>query len=205
MARARRRGGPSVSLFPFLDILSGVIGTFFLIIAGMTVLSLETAVQIIELPRAEAQQKRPYYVDCRAEGVFLPQHPADYLPNHRLERPQAEQNDNAPEAVSTPGVLVTLAEMEQADNLWRRQLQIISDHRTDEYLILLVRQDGLPSFAKARRDAEALGIDVGFSPVASGGGIQLQMPAQPAAVEMEPEFDFELGDVEDDATNAEDK
>lgn len=205
MARARRRGGPSVSLFPFLDILSGVIGTFFLIIAGMTVLSLETAVQIIELPRAEAQQKRPYYVDCRAKGVFLPQHPADYLPAHRLDLSRSEQGDDAPNADSTPGVLVTLAEMEQADNPWRRQLQVISENRTDEYLILLVRQDGLPSFAKARRDAEAVGVDVGFSPVASGGAIQLQMPPQPAADEADDEFEFELGDVEDDAPSTEDQ
>jgi len=192
MSRARRRSQQTISLFPFLDILSGVIGTFFLIIAGMTVLSIEAAVQVIELPRAAAQQKRPYYVECRAEGVFLPQHPEDYLPNHRLEllenadMPQSDSPDEG-----TPGILVPLDEMDRSGNPWLEQLQIIGENRFDEYLILLVRDDGLESFRKARRAAEQLGIDVGFSPVPAGGDIRLEMPPQKPK-ETDEELDFEF-------------
>ena len=48
MRKRRRPRGQSISLFPFLSVLSATIGTLALLISGMTSMSLLTSDQIVE-------------------------------------------------------------------------------------------------------------------------------------------------------------
>lgn len=59
----------NVSLFPFLDALSGVIGILALIISTIAALNMKDAKQVIEHPKDAPTT--PLYVECREEGVLL--------------------------------------------------------------------------------------------------------------------------------------
>jgi len=75
MARRRKKNENQVSLFPFLDVLSGVIGVLTLILIGMMLQSLQTAEQVIQIADGEEEDKRPNYVECREDGVIV--HPLE--------------------------------------------------------------------------------------------------------------------------------
>jgi len=145
MAR-RRSTGPAVSLFSFLDLLSGLIGTLTLIIAGLTIFALQEAEQILEVRAVAADQKSPRFVECTKQGlVLLPQ---------RIE--------------------AALEELDQDDGVWRTELDKIAENTESRYIVFLIRPDGLESFKKASTLAKQKGVETGYDPVYSAGPIQIR-------------------------------
>jgi hypothetical protein len=148
MARGRQRSGPAVSLFSFLDILAGLIGTLTLIISGMTVFAMTTSEQILKLEDVEASAKKPRFVECSRDGLIL-----------------------HPERVAVP-----LADLDQDDGPWQTELAAVARNKARQYVLFLIRPDGLRSFDRAKAMADASGIDVGYDPVYSAGPVRLVPP-----------------------------
>lgn len=144
MPRGRRKAGPTVSLFSFLDILAGLIGTLTLIISGMTIFAMTTSEQILKLPDADAAAKVPRYVECVHDGLIL--HP---------ER--------------TP---VALADMENDGGPWKSALQAVAQNADRQYVVFLIRPDGLESFNQAKAMADRREVDTGYEPVYAAGPIR---------------------------------
>ena len=140
----RRTGRVSVSLFPFLDILASAIGTMALVIAGVSSLLLSQANQIVD-PSPNGTGLKPRYVECRAEGLLI--HP---------ERTE-----------------VSLDELADKENAWDALLAELQPRRYWEYVIFLVRPDGLEAFEKARSSIEGKSIEFGFEPVYSAGAVEV--------------------------------
>ena len=136
----------AVSLFPFLSVLFGVIGTLSLVIAGMTAIGLQDTDQFVELERDRLTGKTAVYVECRKEGLLL--HP--------------EQTE------------LPLDELLDDNGAWARRLDTIKSKSTKEYLVLLVRPNGIESFDAAFVMARLADIDVGFDPVYSAGQIRFR-------------------------------
>ena len=150
MARPRYiESETAVSLFPFLSVLAGVIGTLALLVAGMTLIGLQDTDQIIELPHEKATEKTPVYVECRHDGLLI--HPE--------------------------GTYVPQEEIEEDDNAWEQLLGDLEAHSAERYLVLLLRPDGLDSFESAYPMARGADIDVGFDPVYAAGEIRFR-PAE---------------------------
>ncbi len=147
MVRARdAEAETSLSMFPFLSILVGVIGTLVLIIAGMMVLGLQSSDQVVELlPHDVATHKKAVFVECQDEGILL--HPA--------------------------ATFVPLSEL-TSHRVWKRRLADLQEHAGEEYLVLLIRPDGKKSFDICYAMARAAKLDVGFDPVFAGGKIRFR-------------------------------
>ncbi len=152
MAR-RRKVDPKPTLFPFLSVLAVVMGTLILIIAGMTQLSLAAAKQRVEIEPFDPRMKTPIYVECRRDGLLI--HPTD--PTSRDDA--AFVNRSAMGLVGSPW-----------DELTTR-LQYSSTH----YLLLLVRPDGVGTFADARTMVSSTNIDLGYEPLFGDGDVRFEL------------------------------
>ena len=137
---------PAFSLFPFLSVLVGVIGTMVLIISGMSLVGLQKTDQVIELEHDPQTNKEAVFVECRQDGLLL--HP---------ER-----------------MLVPLDRMVSNDSLWFRRMQDLMADKDRRYLVLLVRPDGIECFRRTFGMAKAAGIDVGYDPVYATGEIRFR-------------------------------
>ena len=146
MARKRRSRRPvEISLFPFLSVLSGVIGALALIITGMLFVGVQDTDQVIDLVERPTG-KEPVYVECQRDGLVL--HPE--------------------------GTVVALDSMEDPSGPWTRCLHTISEQEDERYLLLLIRPDGVDCFDRALAMARKRKIDVGFDPVYNAGPIRFR-------------------------------
>ncbi|MEZ6093384.1 MAG: hypothetical protein R3C03_03980 [Pirellulaceae bacterium] len=68
------RNDSSVSLFPFLDALSGVIGVLTLIIAVMAIIGLQTS-RVITSQWTSQDGLKPVFVECFSDGIRI--HPEE--------------------------------------------------------------------------------------------------------------------------------
>jgi hypothetical protein len=145
MARSRAGAKPSISLFPFLSVLAAVMGTLALVIIGMTLLSLQSSAQVVELTPT-GSRKTPVYVECRQEGLLV--HPE--------------------------GIQIPADGLERADGPWASRVAEIAGDAGRQYVVFLVRPNGIDTFWKARAAVRDEKIDVGYDPVYAGGRIEFQ-------------------------------
>jgi hypothetical protein len=137
---------PAFSLFPFLSVLVGVIGILVLIVSGMSLVGLQRTDQVIELEHDPQTSKEAVFVECRQDGLLL--HP---------ER-----------------TFVPLSGMVSADSNWSRLLQSLETRRDRQYLVLLIRPDGIECFRKSFGMARNANIDVGYDPVYATGEVRFR-------------------------------
>jgi hypothetical protein len=145
----RKTKDPEFSLFPFLSVLVAVMGTLILIIAGMTQIGLASPKQRVEVDAFDPGKKNPVYVECRAEGVLI--HPDDptrgapvFVGRSAMARPE-----------SAFSALLTRLQYDEA-----------------RYLQLLVRSDGVGTFADARAAVTDTGIDLGYEPLLGSADVR---------------------------------
>jgi hypothetical protein len=150
--RSSKKSHPEPDLFPFLSILACTIGTLILLIIVMTLQSLGKGRSVTILARAEAgqnQQKQPRYVECQADGIVI--HPqGTFVPRASLDSPQAP--------------LIPL-------------LQQLARRKDREYLIVVVRPQGIEVFKQLRALVENRGIDLGYEPLEEGWRLNLKPEA----------------------------
>ena len=121
MRRRSRANQLSVSLFPFLSVLLCAMGVLIVVISTQNVLGIGTADFVVDLVGSETEREA-VYVDCVADGiVILPAQTA--VPLHMLRR-----DANSPFAA-----LLDRLELSGGK----------------EYLVLLVRPEGVESYRRA--------------------------------------------------------
>ena len=137
---------PAISLFPFLSVLAGVIGTLALIIAGMMVVGLQNADQVIALAHDKTTKKTPIFVECRSDGVLL--HPE--------------------------GTFVPLAELAKEVSDWSKRLEEVQRRSDTAYIVLLSGRTGYESFEVCFSMAKRAELDLGYDPVYATGEIRFR-------------------------------
>ena len=151
--RSSPKSRPDPDLFPFLSILACTIGTLILLIIVMTLQSLGNSRSVTILARTEGgqpQQKQPRYVECQAGGIMI--HPqGTFVASASLSNPQSP--------------LATL-------------LQRLARHKDREYLIVVVRPQGIDVFKQLRALVENRGIDLGYEPLEAGWRLNLKTEAR---------------------------
>lgn len=149
MPRFKRKvNSITLDLFPFLSILACTIGTLILLIIVMAVQSVDDSSEMVILAEQETGQnqvKVPRYLECSSEGVIL-------YPGKQL--------------VQTSDLETSLMLKEMLLNLQANQDR--------EYLIVVVRPDGIPTFQTLRQQVEMLGIDLGYEPLEAEWQLQFE-------------------------------
>ncbi len=141
----RKRQTTEVELFPFLAVLACTIGTLILLIIVLTSQALEPQEAVVvaktEADRKGANQdKTPIYIECRQNGFVL--HPSKEF------APRADLYD------------------EQSP--LRKAIANLKANKDEQYLIVILRPDGLEMFNKIRELVAQEGIDIGYEPLEFG-------------------------------------
>lgn len=140
-----RKAQTEVELFPFLSVLACTIGTLILLIIVLTTQALEPQEAVVvaktdENSRGSNRDKTPVYIESREDGFIL--HP------NKQFAPRADLYDeNSP---------------------LRRTIAELKANKNEQYLILILRPDGLEMFDKVRQLVEEEGIDIGYEPLEYG-------------------------------------
>ncbi|MFW6153711.1 MAG: hypothetical protein ACOC95_00670 [Planctomycetota bacterium] len=185
-----------VTLFPFLSVLFGVIGSLILVMAAQAALSLADADQYIQSIPGGQTERDPVYVECRADGLLI--HPErTAIPLTDLKAAVDRQRDVSDPAWDRRKKLVKRthseaaekAEKERCDRLyqdmiargldgddhpWCRHLVRMIRRRDRMYTVLLVRPDGIKSFRYAQALLQDARLDYGYDPVYAGGEIRIR-------------------------------
>ena len=147
----RRKQQTEVELFPFLSVLACTIGTLILLIIVLTTQALEPQEAVIVAKTDEDsggsnQNKTPIYIEARENGFML--HP------DKKFAPRADLYDE--------------------ESLLRRTIATIEANKDKQYLILILRPDGLEMFDKARNLVREKGIDIGYEPLEYGLDLKIE-------------------------------
>jgi len=135
--------GNELSLFPFLDVLSGVIGILALIISVLAILGLQDEDLLAKQWRS-SNGKAPVFVECRAEGLVI--HP----------------NRN----------IVALDQPSDRSSLWQKKLRSTERRKDREYFVFLIRPDGIQTYQDARHSMAQSQIIVGKEVLDAGPILQ---------------------------------
>ena len=137
-----RKRQTEVELFPFLSVLACTIGTLILLIIVLTSQALQPqeAVVVAIDDGGSNRNKTPLYIEAREDGFVL--HPSKEF------APRADLYD------------------EQSP--LRRTITNLKANKNEQYLILILRPDGLEMFDKIRELVEQDGIDIGYEPLEYG-------------------------------------
>lgn len=147
----RRKQQTEVELFPFLSVLACTIGTLILLIIVLTTQALEPQEAVIvaktdENSRGSNQNKTPIYIEARENGFIL--HPSkDFAPR---------------------------ADLYDEQSALRQTIAKLEANKDKEYLILILRPDGLEMFNKARELVQKQGIDIGYEPLEYGLDLKIE-------------------------------
>ena len=152
----RRKQQTEVELFPFLSVLACTIGTLILLIIVLTTQALEPQEAVVVVKADEDSQgsntsKTPLYIEAREDGFIL--HPSELYPNKEFA-PRADLYD------------------EQSP--LRKTIANLKANRDEQYLILILRPDGLEMFDKARELVQEEGIDIGYEPLEYGLDLKIE-------------------------------
>ncbi len=141
----RRRSFPKksleVELFPFLSILACTIGTLILLIIVLTTQLLRNEREITIIAKQEItgenQGKIPKYIECREDGVLL--HPSQiFVPTSQLNNYRSPLN---------------------------KLIRDVQRNKDKQYLIVVLRPQGIDVFQEVRDMVEKQGIDIGYEPI----------------------------------------
>lgn len=141
----RRKTTTEVELFPFLSVLACTIGTLILLIIVLTTQALEPQEAVVvakvdDNSRGANRNKTPAYIECREDGFVL--HPSkEFAPRTEL------YDEKSP---------------------LRQMIAKLKQNKDEQYLILILRPDGLEMFDKVRELVEEQGIDLGYEPLEYG-------------------------------------
>jgi len=147
----RRKQQTEVELFPFLSVLACTIGTLILLIIVLTTQALEPQEAVIvaktdEDSKGSNKNKTPIYIEARENGFIL--HPSkDFAPR---------------------------ADLYDENSALRQTLTEIEANKDEQYLILILRPDGLEMFDKARELVREKGIDIGYEPLEYGLELKIE-------------------------------
>lgn len=146
-----RKKHTEVELFPFLSILACTIGTLILLIIILTTQALDpqealVVAKIDKDSRGSNKTKTPIYIECREDGFIL--HPGKKF------APRADIYQKG-----SP-LLETIAKLEA--------------NKDEEYLIVILRPDGLELFSKLRELVDKKGIDIGYEPLEFGLELKIE-------------------------------
>lgn len=149
-----RKKHTEVELFPFLSVLACTIGTLILLIIVLTTQALEPqeAVVVAKVAKAEKdgkganKNKTPLYIECRQDGFVI--HPSKEF------APRADIYD-------------------QKSPL-RKTIANLKANKDKQYLIVILRPDGIEMFNKLRELVEQEGIDIGYEPLEFGLELKIE-------------------------------
>ena len=154
MARSRRpRATPS--LFPFLSVLLCAMGVLIVVITGENLIAVGGGLdQVLEIGAGSFEGKAAVYVECRESSILI-------YPD-RLEVPLASIKEGEPETE------------------WRKLLARVERHKADQYIVFLVRPEGVEAYQECEFEASYRhGIDVGKDALLSGGELILTQDGKP--------------------------
>ncbi len=146
-----RKQHTEVELFPFLSVLACTIGTLILLIVVLTTQALEPqeAVVVAKIDRdsqGSNKGKSPLYIECRQDGFIL--HP---------------QKEFAPRA-----------DLYDEKSTLRKTIAQLKKNKDRQYLIVILRPDGLEMFDKIRELVAEEGIDIGYEPLEYGLELKIE-------------------------------
>ena len=146
-----RKRPTEVELFPFLSVLACTIGTLILLIIVLTTQALEPQEAVVvakvdENSKGANKNKTPLYIESREDGFVL--HPSKEF------APRADLYD------------------EQSP--LRKTIANLKTNKDQQYLILILRPDGLEMFDKIRELVEQDGIDIGYEPLEYGLELKIE-------------------------------
>lgn len=147
----RRKQQTEVELFPFLSVLACTIGTLILLIIVLTTQALEPQEAVVvaktdENSKGSNENKTPVYIEARQDGFVL--HPSKNF------APRADFYDEKSE--------------------FRKTIASLKANKDKQYLILILRPDGLEMFDLARGLVQEEGIDIGYEPLEYGLDLQIE-------------------------------
>ena len=139
-----RKNRAELELFPFISVLACTIGTLILLIIVMTTQALEPQEAVVVAKAEEGKgankNKTPIYIECREDGFVL--HPSKEF------APRADIYD------------------EQSP--LRKTIAKLKANKDKEYLIVILRPDGLEMFNQIRGLVQEEGVDIGYEPLEFG-------------------------------------
>ena len=146
-----RKRQTEVELFPFLSVLACTIGTLILLIIVLTTQALEPqeAVVVAKVDpdgKGANKAKTPLYIECRQDGFIL--HPSKEF------APRADLYDE--------------------QSRLRKTIANLKANKDEEYLIVILRPDGLEMFDKVRNLVQQEGIDIGYEPLEYGLELKIE-------------------------------
>ncbi len=146
-----RKKQTEVELFPFLSVLACTIGTLILLIIVLTTQALDPQEAVV-VAKAEKdgkganKNKTPLYIECRQDGFII--HPSKEF------APRADIYD-------------------QKSPL-RKTIAKLKANKDKQYLIVILRPDGLEMFDKLRELVDKEGIDIGYEPLEFGLELKIE-------------------------------
>jgi hypothetical protein len=142
MRRTRRSlGNANIDIGIFSDILTNVLGVLFFL---TLLIALEIAHQqkvtiVAKSEKGENSQKNPRYIECRADGIVL--YPSqEFIPKTKLKAPNS-------------GLEKLIKEVKKSGDR--------------EYIIVVVRPNGIDLFNQVRDLVENQKISIGYEPIDS--------------------------------------
>lgn len=146
-----RKPKTEVELFPFLSVLACTIGTLILLIIVLTTQALEPTEAVVVAKvekdgKGANKNKTPIYIEARKDGFIL--HP---------------DKEFAPRA-----------DLYDENSRLRQTIANLKANKDKEYLILILRPDGLEMFDKARNLVRQEGIDIGYEPLEFGLELKIE-------------------------------
>jgi biopolymer transport protein ExbD len=146
-----------VELFPFLSVLACTIGTLVLLIVVLTTQALKPQEAVV-VAKTDVQaktdkngkgsnhKKAPVYIEARKDGFIL-------YPGKKFA-PRTDLYDEK--------------------SALRKTIANLKANKEKQYLILILRPDGLEMFDKARLLVQGQGIDIGYEPLEYGLELKIE-------------------------------
>lgn len=148
-----RKQSTEIELFPFLSVIACTIGTLILLIIILTTQALEPQEAVIvaktdgdKKAANNTKNKAPVYIECRQDGFIL--HPSKQF------APRADIYDE-----KSP---------------LRKMIANLKTNKEKQYLIVILRPDGLEMFDKIRVLVQKQGIDIGYEPLEFGLELKIE-------------------------------
>lgn len=146
-----RKNRAEIELFPFLSVLACTIGTLILLIIVMTTQALEPQEAVVVAKtekegKGANKNKTPIYIECRKDGFVL--HPSKEF------APRADVYD------------------EQSP--LRKTITQLKANKNKQYLIVILRPDGLEMFDQLRNLVQTEGVDIGYEPLEFGLELKIE-------------------------------
>jgi biopolymer transport protein ExbD len=146
-----------VELFPFLSVLACTIGTLVLLIVVLTTQALKPQEAVVVAKtdvqvktdkngKGSNQKKAPVYIEARKDGFIL-------YPGKKFA-PRTDLYDEK--------------------SALRKTIANLKANKQKQYLILILRPDGLEMFDKARLLVQGQGIDIGYEPLEYGLELKIE-------------------------------